>query len=198
MCRLFETIRVVNGVPQHLAWHERRMNQAGKELWNDGKPFLLSQEITVPPEFSTGLVQCNIFYGPGEQKISFKYYRRRVIRSLKMVECNSIDYHLKYSDRSLLESLFMLRGGSDDVIIVKNGLITDTLISNLIFLEGKDWYTPANPLLKGTCRNRLLSEGRLTEREIRPGDIGHFTGCKLINAMRDPEEDALIPATEIT
>ena len=115
-----------------------------------------------------------------------------------MVECNSIDYHLKYSDRSLLDSLFMLRGGSDDVIIVKNGLITDTLISNLIFLEGKDWYTPASPLLKGTCRNRLLAEGRLKEQDIRPADIRNFTGCKLISAMRDPGEYELIPATEIT
>ena len=33
MSLLFETIRVKNGLPQHLVWHEARMNHARKEVW---------------------------------------------------------------------------------------------------------------------------------------------------------------------
>jgi 4-amino-4-deoxychorismate lyase len=82
--------------------------------------------------------------------------------------------------------------------MVQNGLITDTSISNLIFFDGKEWFTPANPILQGTCRDRLMAEGRLIAKEIRIDDLDLFIGCKLINAMRDPEEEWLIAMSEIT
>jgi 4-amino-4-deoxychorismate lyase len=198
MSLLFETIKVVNGMPQHLVWHERRMNAARKEVWPSVAPLIPGKEITVPLEFSTGLVRCNIHYGPEIHRVSFAKEVERIIRSLKMVSCSAIDYHLKYTDRSLLGSLFSLRGAADEVVIVKNGLISDTSVSNLIFFDGKNWFTPATPLLRGTCRNRLLAEGRLIEMDISPDDLGNFAGCKLINAMRDPDEEVMIPVSEIT
>jgi 4-amino-4-deoxychorismate lyase len=109
------------------------------------------------------------------------------------VEGDAIDYHVKFFDRSRLESLYALRGDCDDIIIVKNGLVTDTSMSNLIFLDGARWITPAEPLLAGTCRERLLSEGNITAATIRPKDLDHFIGVKLINAMRDPDEEEMIP-----
>lgn len=198
MCQLLETIRVINGVTQHLEWHEARMNKSRKEIWNSDVPLILGQLITVPLGLLTGLVKCNIFYGPEVQHISFKKYEKRIIGSLKLVSCQDIDYHLKYADRSELEALFTFRGSSDEIIVVKNGMITDTTLSNLIFYDGKNWFTPSKPLLKGTCRNRLLAMGLLIEQDIRPGDLKKFTGCKLINAMRDPDEELLIPVSEIS
>jgi 4-amino-4-deoxychorismate lyase len=197
MCRLFETIRIMNGVPLHLSWHETRMNLARLEFWNIEDPVLLEPVVLVPPGFSSGLVRCNISYDRDIHQVSFKKYEKRIIRSLKMVHCADIDYHVKYTDRSLLESLFALRGNCDEIIIVKNGLITDTSMSNLAFFDGTKWVTPANPLLKGTCRNRLLAEGVLVEHDISPGELPGFTGCKLINAMRDPSEELMIPVTQI-
>ena len=198
MCLLFETIRVENGVPLHLAWHQRRMNRSVCEIWGETISFALKPVILIQDEFLIGSVRCNIMYGPDIRSIAFKKYEKRIIRSLKLVYCDTIDYHLKYTDREVPQSLFMLRGASDEIIVVKNGLITDTTISNLIFFDGKNWFTPAKPLLKGTCRDRLVDEGRLIERDIPPGDIDKFTGCKLINAMRDPDEEDLIPMYEIT
>jgi 4-amino-4-deoxychorismate lyase len=197
MCRLFETIRVIDGVPQHLLWHEARMNNARKEIWKSDVPFALGQVITVPPELSEGPVRCNILYGPDIHQVILKKYVKKNIRSLKLVRCNDIDYHLKYADRSMLEELLAFRGAADEIIVVKNGMITDTTLSNLIFYDGKNWVTPTNPLLKGTCRNRLLARGLLVEQVIRPGDLKKFTGCKLINALRDPDEELLIPVSEI-
>ncbi len=197
MCRLFETIKVVNGMPQHLTWHEDRMNRARREIWPTEKPVVLQPLLVVPQEFSEGQVRCNILYGPGIQNIKFKTYESRIIRSLKLVKCDAIDYHLKFTERFLFESLMTLRGECDEIIIVKNGLLTDTSISNIIFCEGKNWVTPAKPLLKGTCRERLIAEERIIEQDIRPEDIIKFEGCKIINALRDPCEEMMIPVSRI-
>ncbi|MEI7500912.1 MAG: aminotransferase class IV family protein [Bacteroidota bacterium] len=197
MSLLFETVCVKNGIPLHLAWHEKRMNFARQEIWQISTPVILESALVVPLESATGVLRCNIHYGPEIQHVGFHAYEKNIIRSLKLINCPEIDYHLKYTDRELLESLFALRGLCDEVIIVKNGHITDTTISNLIFFDGTDWFTPANPLLKGTCRNRLLATGRVIEKDIHVEDINTFAGCKLINAMRDPDEEMMIHVTEI-
>ncbi|MCX6269085.1 MAG: aminotransferase class IV [Bacteroidetes bacterium] len=174
------------------------MNLARQEIWKSSVPLIPGPEIKVPSEFSAGVVRCNIYYDREINHVSFKMYDKHIIRSLKMVNCGDIDYHLKYADRSLLESLFRLRETSDEIMIVKDGLLTDTSMSNLIFFDGQNWHTPAQPLLKGTCRNRLVAEGRIFERDIRVEDLGNFAGCKLINAMRDPDEEVMIPVSEIS
>ncbi len=198
MCRLFETIRIENGIPQHLLWHERRMDRAIQECWPGSIPVKLAGLIHVPPEYSTGTFRCNIQYGPEITDIVFKAYDKRMIRSLKLVICDTIDYHLKFKNRNLLESLLAQRGACDDILIVKNGFISDTSMSNIIFYDGLNRITPATPLLKGICRDRLMEEGWLKEADIRPVDLPMFSGCKLINAMRYPGEEELIPVSMVS
>lgn len=197
MCRLFETIRIVDGVPRHIAWHEERMNLARKELWGADVPIVLATEIMIPAELSAGIARCRITYGPGIREVSYRPYEKRLIHSLKMVRSARIDYHLKFCDRTVLDTLFEQRGACDEIIIVRNGRITDTSMSNLVFYDGTAWYTPATPLLEGTCRNRLIAEGWLAEADIRPADLRHFRGCKLINAMREPGDEEMIPVANI-
>ncbi len=197
MSLLFETICVQHGVPQHLAWHEQRMTIARKELWNKQTPVGLGEFLVVPQAFSIGFVKCNIQYGPEIMEVRFAKYDKRIIRSLKLVEGSGIDYHLKYSDRSALDSLYGLRENCDDIIIVINGFLTDSSMSNLIFSDGLHWFTPANPLLKGTRRSRMVAGGGIIEKEIPVADLYRYAGCKLINAMRDPDEEILIPSSEI-
>ncbi|MEI6436582.1 MAG: aminotransferase class IV family protein [Bacteroidota bacterium] len=192
MCLLFETIRVENGVPLNVVWHELRMNQARAEFWPDCGNIVLANFLVVPGEMSSGIVRCNIVYGKEIKEITFKSYEKRIIRSLKLVSCDNIDYSFKFFDRSHLERLFELRENCDEIIIVKNGYITDTSISNLIFFNGVQWFTPSRPLLNGTCRQRLISAGLVSEREITIDDLTEFIGCKLINAMRDPDKEEMI------
>ena len=90
---------------------------------------------------------------------------------------------MKYTDRSLINTLFAQRGACDEIIIIKNGKVTDCSIGNLIFRQGKKWYTPDTPLLLGTQREKLLQEGKIQECTIFQEDIVNFDEIKIINAM---------------
>jgi len=197
MCRLFETIRIVNGIPMHLRWHEERMLRSGYGSRLTAHAPRLDDLIKVPEEMRRGTVRCNVFYTTEILEITFTHYVRRHVKSLKTVDAGSLDYHLKFADRSGLQALFEMRGECDDIMIVKDGLITDASMANLIFFDGLNWHTPAKPLLEGSCRARLLAEGRITTADIRVGDLSLYLGCKLINAMRDPEQEEIIPASGI-
>ncbi len=197
MCRLFESVCIKNGIPQNLYWHERRMNRARYEVWNRKEEIHLAEIIAVSDSSLQGVVKCNIEYGPDIQSVNFTRYNLRNIQSLKMVYSNKVDYHLKFRDRTVLESLFDQRGICDEIIIIKDGFITDTSISNLIFFDGNHWFTPDTLLLNGTCRERLIARGEIFERPITPFDIEQFIGVKLINSMRNPEDQALIPIENI-
>ena len=198
MCHLFETIRIENGCIMHAGWHEARMAASRLELWNLHDPICLKEILNIPDQWKTGLVRCRITYGPQMESITFENYIRRPATSFKLIECNHIDYHLKRSDRSLLDDLFSKRGNCDEIIIVKEGVVTDTSVSNLIFSDGTKWYTPDMPLLKGTCRQRLLEKGIISERHIRPEDLYRFSGLKMINAMRYPDEETIVPVSSIS
>jgi 4-amino-4-deoxychorismate lyase len=197
MSLLFETICINDGIPLHLSWHEERMNRARAEIWNENIPLTLKSLISVPGELKDGIVRCNIGYGPGVDQVNFRRYDKNPVRSLQLVACNFIDYHVKYSDRALLKSLLDQRGNCDEIIIVKNGFITDTSMSNLVFHRRHRWFTPSTPLLAGTCRQRLLARGEISEVQIRPADLHLYSGVKLINAMRNPGDELVIPMCRI-
>lgn len=82
-----------------------------------------------------------------------------------------------------LNRLFSERGTCDDILIVKHGLLTDTSIANIALFDGTHWYTPRQPLLKGTKRAFLLDEGILMEKELRCEDLPAFSTIRLFNAM---------------
>ena len=78
-----------------------------------------------------------------------------------------------------LNSLFQIRQDKDDILIVKNGLLTDTSIANIALYDGNDWYTPLHPLLKGTKRAELLDKGVLKEKN-KKGRTVIFFGGKIV------------------
>lgn len=71
----------------------------------------------------------------------------------------------------------------DDILIVKNGFVTDSSISNIIFFDGYKWVTPDTPLLKGTMRQFLLEAAEIKEETITVQNLTTFTSFRLINAM---------------
>jgi len=182
MCQLLETIKVTDGQFCNLPLHEARFNQARQQLWQ-AEPMYLRQHLQVPEPFRKGLVKCRVRYSETIEKVEFQAYEIRPVHSLKLVQHDQIDYALKYADRSLLQALFEQRGACDDVLIVKNGLLTDTFYANIVLADGEYLYTPARPLLQGTKRAWLLQKGIIAEKRLRPEDLSSFWKVHLINAM---------------
>jgi len=196
MSLLFESICVLNGRVLNPKWHELRYHSAYSKLFGESPKKSLLAGLQIPIESQTGKVKLKIIYGQNQKEFSFQRYKTQKIERLKVVHHNKLDYSLKYSERQTLNELFTLKENCDDVLIVKNGEITDTSYGNVIFFDGTNWVTPKNPLLKGTCRARLISDGKVSEQVIRVEDLKSLKVVKVINAMRDLEQK-MIPIENI-
>lgn len=177
----FETIRVVDGDALHLKYHQRRYERVLTSL--EAKKFKSLVEYIKPP--NSGLYRCKIVYDADDISVEFFEYKKREIKSLKLVYDDEIKYTYKSSSRELLDEVFSQRDTCHDVLIVKDSFITDTTIANVAFLKDGLWYSPKNPLLYGTTRARLLDEGRLILKNIRVEELGEYSGLALMNAMID-------------
>ena len=196
MSLLFESICVLNGRVLNPKWHELRYHSAYSKLFGESPKKSLLAGLQIPIEFQTGKVKLKIIYGQNQKEFSFQRYQTQKIERLKVVHHNKLDYSLKYSERQTLNELFTLKENCDDVLIIKNGEITDTSYGNVVFFDGTNWITPKNPLLKGTCRARLISDGKVSEQVISVEDLKSLKVVKVINAMRDLEQK-MIPIENI-
>ncbi len=124
-------------------------------------------------------------YNDRSLNIEYLPYQKRVIQTLQLIQADTLEYTLKYADRTELDKLFAQKSDADDILVVQNGLITDSSIANIAFFDGTKWLTPKHPLLKGTTRARLLKEKRLFEEDIHLKDLDRFSGFALMNAMID-------------
>ncbi len=196
MSRLLETIKVLDGAPQNIIYHNRRMNDTRKALFNSSEQIDLAERIVVPPAYREGVVKCRCIYDNSGMEFEFIPYVIKNIGSVRPVNGGAIEYHHKYEDRSQIEQL-QLNSGADEIIIIKDGLVTDSSYANLIFNDGARWVTPATPLLKGTMRQKLLDEGRIIKYIIPAEMVPRFRSFKLINAMLDINESPELPISLI-
>ena len=197
MSRLFETIKCIDGKLFNMEFHQARFENACMEYFGISAEIKLIERIEIPDFAKKGLFRCRVTYTSQIEKIEFIPHQYREIKSLKLVEVNEIDYHFKYADRERLQQLFRNRGDCDDIIIVKNGCVTDSFAANLVFFDGLKWWTPDTPLLAGTQRKKLLTEGKIFERRIPTSDISKYSKVGLINALNDFNEMPLIDIANI-
>lgn len=192
MCPLFESIKIKDGKAFHLNLHQQRMDRSVKQVLgikNKIKILEILSQRNIPP---SGLFKCRISYT--DKIIDFKIlpYQQKFIKTLKLVECNDIQYPLKFSDREYLNDLLDRKGDADEIIIVKNDLITDSSYSNLVLWNGEDWHTPSTPLLQGTKREYLISKNKIKVVKIGVKDLKKYQKVGLINAMMDLEDMPVI------
>ncbi len=119
----------------------------------------------------------------GIQNIETFPVTKRTFNKFKVIKFNK-NYFLKKKNRnsfSILNSAFS--ADFDELILLKNGLVTDTTISNLAFFDGKEWLTPKYPLLKGTKREELLQKRLIKEANIHGYDLKYFKKMAMINAI---------------
>lgn len=177
----FESIRVMDGKIFHLDYHQRRVERVSVIQLQEA-----AVKVSLPQE---GVYKLRVSYTPTAiLRTDIQPYTPRNIDSLKAVYDDRIDYSLKWEDRSALNRLHGLREHCDDVLIIKNGRITDTSYCNILFSDGVKWMTPSTPLLEGTCRARLIEEGRIRVEEIGVANLHSFKYYMLINAMLDFDE----------
>lgn len=187
-----ETIRWSEGRYHLLDLHSRRMAETLEEMKFPQMPPLRELLPCVPERLRNLTVKCRVLYGGGGlERLEFEPYAVRRVSSLRMVEDNAVDYHLKFADRSRLMALRNHRREADEIIIVKNGLVTDTSYSNLLFRAPDGFLTPERPLLRGVMLRHLIAEGRVSQVALKPDDIlsGNrygITEAFMINAMMPP------------
>jgi len=197
MSPYIETIRIQDGELKNLSYHQARFEWTRRsELGLESHPDL-SHTIKSYKGLAHGLVKCRIRYGKEIEGIEFEPYTRRVVNSLKVVEADHISYGYKYFDRTALDDLFTQRGTCDDILMIKNGCVTDSYVANMVFWNGEGWFTPDLPLLPGTMRASLLDLDKIETARINLQDLGLYQKIRLINAMNDLEEGAEIPLERV-
>jgi len=175
---LLETLLCQDGIVYNLPYHQARYERSACAL---GLPrFSLAEYLHHLPTQGTFKVRLRC-----HQNITrdIEPYTPKSIHSLQLVVDNTITYTHKSSNREALNRLFQRRAHCDDILIVKNGTITDTSIANIAFFDGSHWYTPKHPLLHGTKRAELLDKNSLRTADIYPSDIENFSSFALMNAL---------------
>ena len=182
MCRLFETIKIIEGEPQNISLHDERLNRSRRILYGMNDLLRLAEYIRVPDQNNKGMARCRVIYGRSFSSMEFSSYSPAKIQTLKLVESDSLIYDHKYLDRNCLNALID-KTAADDILIVRNGCITDASYANVVFTDGRRRVTPDTPILCGTMRELLLRNGVIKEERITADDLHRFTHFRLINAM---------------
>lgn len=176
-----ETIQILNGKPLRLDYHQQRMNKTMDCYYPEADVVDLCPILK--PETAAGRQKCRVVYSDHIEEVTYSPYQMREVKSLMIVDGDDVDYMYKSTDRLELNELRTKRGVADEVLIVKKDEITDTSYTNVALWDGSEWFTPAHPLLEGTCRAALIDQGILHERVITRQELQHFSKIALINAM---------------
>ena len=176
---LLETIKIEEGQASNLLYHQKRFDQSRERLFTLNESIDLSSLLKAP---SKALYRCRIVYDKAIHSVEYIPYHAKEIHKLKIVSAD-IDYAYKYADREMFNRLLQAHPSHDEIIIEKEGCLTDTTISNIAFYDGEQWFTPEKPLLQGTMRAKLLDEDFLQTRQIKKSDLKKYTHVALMNAM---------------
>lgn len=186
--QFIEVVKVYNGEFVHPQPHIERVAQTTIRFFSRPLKLVLTNSL-IPPNMRHGVVKCRIVYNSKVISIEFEPYTARDIKTLALIESHSIDYRYKYLNRNAINRLWAQRNGCDDILIVKNSLITDTSFTNVVLkdLEG-NLYTPTSTLLPGLKRQELLEREVVREKRISVHELQEYKGIYLINTMLDIEE----------
>jgi len=191
MCQFIETIKVQNKELQNITYHNLRFNKTRKDFLTLKEFVDLKQVIQIPDNLDNKIYKCRIIYSETINKVEFLPYKIKPVSTLQIIADDLIDYSYKFLDRTCFEKLFK-EIKTDDILIVKNGYITDTSFSNIAFFDGIKWLTPLKPLLYGTKLSFLINNNQIYFEELQIKDLKKFKEAKLINALLDLEDSPSI------
>lgn len=180
MIQFLETIRLADGILQQLDLHQQRVDRTLKAHY--GTRINLSC-IKIPHACNKGVYKCRVVYDTEIREIDFQPYILRPRMIVKVVNGDDIDYPYKYADRTPINTLWH-GAQADDVIILKNGLLTDSAYANIILQNDDGLFTPTRPLLCGTMRQRLLDEQAILTKDIDATQLSDYQYIHFVNAMQ--------------
>jgi len=196
MSQFIESIKVEDQEVFLLDLHQKRVNQTFAHFGKEGSIDLAKIFKNLEHD-EDGMYKLRISYDLDKRiRTQMIPYAIPEIQDFQLVENNSFDYSFKFEDRKELEKMKM-KSKAEEIIIVKNNHITDTSFSNLLFLKGKDWFTPTTYLLNGVQRQNLLKQKKIKETEITLQNLKQFSHFQLINAMNDFDDMFIYPIDRI-
>lgn len=196
MSQFIESIKVEDQKIFLLELHQKRINQTFSHFGKEGSVDLKKIYDHLDHD-EDGLFKLRLVYDLDKKvRTQMIPYAIPEIADFQLVENNSFDYSFKSEDRKELDKMKM-KAKTEEIIIVKNNHITDTSFSNLLFLKGKDWFTPSTYLLDGVQRQNLLKQKKIKETEITLQNIKQFSHFQLINALNDFDDMFVYPIDRI-
>ncbi|MDR2206799.1 MAG: aminotransferase class IV [Flavobacteriaceae bacterium] len=196
MPQFIESIKLENQEIFLLDLHQKRVNETflnfGKNDSIDLKMIFKNLNIN-----ENGLFKLRIVYDLNRNfQTQLIPYTASKITDFQLIENDNFNYMFKFSDRKEFENM-KAKSNAEEIIIVKNNHITDTSFSNLLFLKGKEWFTPTTCLLNGVQRQHLLMCKKIKTTEITLNNLNEFTHFQIINAMNDFDEMFIYPIEKI-
>lgn len=193
MYPFFESIKCLNGSIYNLRYHEERMQSTRLAAYGLNNKVRIRRRLVIPADCRRGLYKCRISYGLDLGPITFSPYHQQLITSIRPV---TIDYSYPYktNDREMLQASYQERDGADEVLLVREGLITDTSYHNVVCWYGDKRVTPEVPLLPGTMRAKLLRQGRIHTGRLTLDDLRAADQVGLINALNPLGKVVLQPS----
>ena len=185
MSLFLETIQLRDGEFCRLGFHQARMNDAFSDIYPQAESIRLKECLHQQSYPKQGLYKCRVVYNSTIQLIEFVPYTPPVISTLKIVETDILSFPFKSADRKAFQNVFAQRANCDDVLLVKDGLLTDTSYCNIALWNGENWITPLQPLVYGVNRASLLNAGVLLEENISVNEIPNYSKIRLFNAMNE-------------
>lgn len=197
MSQFIESIKIEDQEIFLLELHQKRVNATFEHFGKEGS-IDIAKIFKDLEHDEDGLYKLKITYDLNKNyRTQLIPYAISEIEDFQLIENNVYDYSFKFEDRKEFEKMIN-KAKASEIIIVKNNHITDTSYSNLLFLKGKEWFTPSTYLLNGVQRTHLLKNKKIKEAEITLQNITEYSHFQLINAMNDFDDMFIYPISKIT
>lgn len=168
-----------------LDWHQKRVDKTLQEFYGLQSSITLEELLRKEELPSEGLYKVRIVYSEKLYEVTVNSYELSEHKLVKIVKAD-FEYAFKYESRAELDKF--VDHTVDDVIYVKNEVLSDAWYSNLAFRRNGLWYTPLGYMLNGVKRQLLIEKGILIPKEIRVSDLDNYDAIAFVNAMRDFEK----------
>jgi len=182
-----ESVGVYDGRAPLLPYHQARVDRTFAAFYSGQRPLDL-RRLLAETSFPSGRRKWRISYNHQAAKAEIAPFPKRDISCLQLMEVDDLDYAYKFTERNKLDALYERKAEpADEILIFRNGWLTDAYYYNVVVKMGSKLLTPRQPLLKGVMRAYCLEQQQVQLADIRIADLYKAEGVYLINALHPLE-----------